>query len=657
LQDLNFAFGNSGVIGFNAAGDISNIIIDNVIARQGKMGIQAASGSGTVDHNNITIKNSDISNNACTGLWQNGDAHYWLIQSNLIYDNAQNECGETDHGNTRFIYSTDQAHTISDSIVEKNKVYGAGARTNGIINKGHGIWFDGSGPNNIVRYNEVYDNTRSGILFEITDNGEIYGNVVHDINPQSQAWIAGISLRNNVNNHKIYNNVIYNSDNGIILAGNSVSCYNNLVKNNIAVNSTYEAIKVTQGCQNTGNGSGNVYEYNAFGLESSDFLDWAGYKYNTYDSWLAASSQSDTNVETDPLLTDPGNDDFTLQAGSLAIDAGVNLGAAYDDGLDSDSVWPNSVLTLDQDDYGTGWEIGAYVFGVVSGDNTTPTITSFSCSPLSVSVGQTITCSCSATDDTDPSPNVSYTANPSTSSAGTFITTCTATDSSENSASSNVSYVVTSSNGGDGNGGNGGGGETSTTPSIIENQSVEEITPQESIIFAGFNPETGIKQIEIRVKNEAQNIGVAVSKYEARPETVPIEKEGLVYSYLEIQTVNLGDNLDKAIITFYVNKTWVSENDFNANDIALFLFEDYLQNWKELKTSYNSSDDDYYYYYFEAESDDFGYFLVGEKDKNILESKFGKTGFFLIVGGVIVLIIVLVVVINMILKKKREEQA
>jgi PGF-pre-PGF domain-containing protein len=145
------------------------------------------------------------------------------------------------------------------------------------------------------------------------------------------------------------------------------------------------------------------------------------------------------------------------------------------------------------------------------------------------------------------------------------------------------------------------------------------------------------------VKNEAQNVGVAVSKYDARPVEIPIEREGLVYSYLEIQTVNLGDNLDKAIITFYVNKTWVSENDFDASDIALFLFEEDLQKWRGLKTSYNSSDDDYYYYYFEAESDDFGYFLVGEKVKNILESKFGKTGFFLIVGGVIVLIIVLVV--------------
>ncbi|MBC8487979.1 MAG: LamG domain-containing protein [Bacteroidetes bacterium] len=78
----------------------------------------------------------------------------------------------------------------------------------------------------------------------------------------------------------------------------------------------------------------------------------------------------------------------------------------------------------------------------------TLTISSFSCSPTSAIVGETITCSCSATDAIDSSPTVSYTANPSTSSAGTFTTTCTATDDAGNSASSSISYSVLSSGGG-----------------------------------------------------------------------------------------------------------------------------------------------------------------------------------------------------------------
>jgi hypothetical protein len=95
---------------------------------------------------------------------------------------------------------------------------------------------------------------------------------------------------------------------------------------------------------------------------------------------------------------------------------------------------------------------------VFDGDNTAPTITSFSCSPTSVTIGQVVTCSCSATDDTDPNPDVSYTVNPATSEIGTFTPICTATDSSGNLAYSNVSYVVSSADGGNGGGGGGGGG-------------------------------------------------------------------------------------------------------------------------------------------------------------------------------------------------------
>ncbi len=80
-------------------------------------------------------------------------------------------------------------------------------------------------------------------------------------------------------------------------------------------------------------------------------------------------------------------------------------------------------------------------------DSVAPSI-SFSCTPTSVKVGETITCSCSATDNLDSSPSVSYTANPSTSVVGTFSTTCSAIDYTGNSASQSVSYSVTSKSGG-----------------------------------------------------------------------------------------------------------------------------------------------------------------------------------------------------------------
>ena len=45
-----------------------------------------------------------------------------------------------------------------------------------------------------------------------------------------------------------------------------------------------------------------------------------------------------------------------------SIDKGANLDSPYNQGLNPASVWPNAVGVLNQDVYGTGWEIGAYVY-------------------------------------------------------------------------------------------------------------------------------------------------------------------------------------------------------------------------------------------------------------------------------------------------------
>jgi len=80
-------------------------------------------------------------------------------------------------------------------------------------------------------------------------------------------------------------------------------------------------------------------------------------------------------------------------------------------------------------------------------DTTAPSV-SFSCDASSISAGGTLTCSCSGSDATSGVQTTSYPTHPSTSSTGTFSTSCTVTDYSGNSASSSVSYTITSSGGG-----------------------------------------------------------------------------------------------------------------------------------------------------------------------------------------------------------------
>ena len=86
---------------------------------------------------------------------------------------------------------------------------------------------------------------------------------------------------------------------------------------------------------------------------------------------------------------------------------------------------------------------------VVRADSTAPTLT-FSCSPASASVGETITCTCSGTD-TNSGVNTStltYTVNPSSQNTGEYTKTCTEADNAGNTASSNSVYNVVGGNSG-----------------------------------------------------------------------------------------------------------------------------------------------------------------------------------------------------------------
>ena len=42
----------------------------------------------------------------------------------------------------------------------------------------------------------------------------------------------------------------------------------------------------------------------------------------------------------------------------------------------------------------------------------------------------------------------------------------------------------------------------------------------------------------------------------------------------------LEENLEKATLTLQIDKSWVSENNLNKEDISLFKFDENLENWK-----------------------------------------------------------------------------
>jgi hypothetical protein len=107
--------------------------------------------------------------------------------------------------------------------------------------------------------------------------------------------------------------------------------------------------------------SSTAYDYNDYFSASGTPFSWSGTAYN-FANWKTNSSQDAHSLSADPKLTNAPGENFTLLLGSPAIDAGANLGSTYQLGLSPSSSWPGGVVLFNQNNFGAGWEMGAYAF-------------------------------------------------------------------------------------------------------------------------------------------------------------------------------------------------------------------------------------------------------------------------------------------------------
>jgi hypothetical protein len=152
----------------------------------------------------------------------------------------------------------------------------------------------------------------------------------------------------------IYNNVVY----GPLTTNAAVSQTNTstglLVKNNIFYTGAYTSVS-------TNSETGTVYDYNDYFSASGTPFSWGGTAYN-FANWKTNSSQDAHSLNSDPKITNGAGRNFSLLVGSPAIDAGTNLGSTYQLALSPSFSLPGEIVLLNQNSFGGGWEIGAYVF-------------------------------------------------------------------------------------------------------------------------------------------------------------------------------------------------------------------------------------------------------------------------------------------------------
>jgi len=198
------------------------------------------------------------------------------------------------------------------NIIENNTLHN---------NYDHGIDIGQNGTDdNIIRYNEIYDNSDGGIkILPDSSGNKIYYNVVYG-NTNEQLLDEGI-------NSEWYNNIADSTGVGVnspypVGLYLTKDCTNITVKNNIFLNNQYHVLKDSLA-------SIASMDYNCFYPDTGQKFHHDGSTYNFAD-WKTNSGQDTHSMAVDPLMTDPGSDDFTLQVGSPCINAGTDVGLTED---------------------------------------------------------------------------------------------------------------------------------------------------------------------------------------------------------------------------------------------------------------------------------------------------------------------------------------
>jgi parallel beta-helix repeat protein len=257
---------------------IKYLVFDGlIIDRQYTVGQNAVYFTGGANH--IRLKNCEITHGGDSGVlmpYSGGSNYNEFINCNI-------------HDNGILPYTPPQAAYGFYMATDHNLIDGCLIHDNG----GYGIHaysgVDGTVHDNVFRNNKIYNNGlqtphgTAGIILSSGNNNLAYNNLIYNNN-------TGVQIAyTNPTNIKVYNNTIYgNSGIGIYI----IDGQNAEIKNNIV----YQ------------NASGNISDVDG-----------------------ATGTVLSNNLTTDPKFVNPSTFNFSLQAGSSAMDNGVTISIVTSD--------------------------------------------------------------------------------------------------------------------------------------------------------------------------------------------------------------------------------------------------------------------------------------------------------------------------------------
>ncbi len=321
---------------------------------------------------NITAYNSYGTSPICIyGAGTNGN----LIQNSTFYNDTYMRSAYVFTGG---VWSVIVAHGgAQNNTVDSCVIYSTAGpfRLNTFSAHGYGVLVGDSTTSLTVSHSLIYGNFEWGVDVGSGGNSGLttgasitFWDNLLDISTSSSSTTGGegFLLTGSVGSI-IYNNTVYGPGVTNPVVTQASTSTGALVKNNIFYTGGYASVDATSE-------TGTAYDYNDYfaALGATPF-SWGGTAYS-FANWQTTSSQDAHSFSADPSLANASSlsstGNFTLLAVSPAINAGVNLGSAYQMGLSPASSWPGSVSLFNQNSAGSGWEVGAYVYPV----NAIPTL-------------------------------------------------------------------------------------------------------------------------------------------------------------------------------------------------------------------------------------------------------------------------------------------
>lgn len=201
-------------------------------------------------------------------------------------------------------------------------------------NKGAGIWFDScnSESNLVVCHNYVHDNSREGIMVEISKNARVYNNLV------LRSGARGIYISSAQSNH-IYNNTIAGNLGSYAMSlyyttsrkdsfGNPWPMRGNRVYNNIIYLSLTNEISTRE--EDGSNVVDNIIDHNCYYTTNSPLaFGWnriapaPDLGFSSLSTWTAATGMDSNSIVADPRFVGALSNNFHLAWDSPCVDRGA----------------------------------------------------------------------------------------------------------------------------------------------------------------------------------------------------------------------------------------------------------------------------------------------------------------------------------------------